>query len=126
MLDNPDLYACVVSVNGINDLRDLRNQFRPSNYRDAVFAMLGDVRNRYLDTISPASRAEEINIPVLLVHDKTIPTNRGHSVSQSNNMARALQNAGAEHSLILLEDSGRNEQQRLLSVLDGFLTDNLQ
>ena len=126
VLDNPDLYACVVSVNGINDLRDLRNQFRPSNYREAVFAMLGDVRNRYLDTISPASRAEEINIPVLLVHDKTIPTNRGHPVSQSNNMARALQNAGAEHSLILLEDSGRSEQQRLLSVLDGFLTGNMQ
>ena len=126
VIENPGLYACVVSVNGINDLRELKNQFRYSNYRQPVYAMLGDVRNRYLNTLSPVSRAEEINIPVLLVHDKTIPINRAHPVSQSNNMARALQNAGVDHSLVLLEDSGRNEQHRFLSMLDGFFTDNLQ
>ncbi len=121
----PDLYQCAISFAGVSDLPDL--------IRDARRYIGGKAGTRHIGRLwkdramlaenSPARRAEDINIPVLLVHgDK----DRVVDVDQSKKMRNALKKAGGEVEYIELKDgdhylSAHGDRLAFLSASETFL-----
>lgn len=85
----PELYRAAISLNGVADLPDLlrmQNHYQAGRYSTRFIGGLWKDR-KSLAQNSPARRASEIQVPVLLVHgDK----DRVVSVRQSRKMHRAL------------------------------------
>lgn len=100
-------YKCLVSVNGVSDLRRMlrkersvhgsnhwvvdywKEQFGPASGEDEA-----------LEAISPAEHADAFRAPVLLLHgedDTVVP------IEQSERMERALERAGKEVRLVRLD-----------------------
>ena len=125
------VYRCAVSVAGISDLKSMvSDDFDKEGYGGERFWLRyigakgpGDpVLARY----SPASRAADVTIPVLLIHgrdDTRVP------IAQSREMAAALRRAGKPVELVELpgEDhflsSGATRLQMLKATV-GFLEKN--
>ena len=85
----PDLFKCAASLNGVSDLADeLRAdaQYIGGKYATRHIGKLWKDR-KMLRENSPRHRADEITIPVLLVHGED---DRVVRVSQSRRMARTL------------------------------------
>lgn len=128
---DPALYRCVVSFAGPTDLRDLLSHSQNFvGYELGAEAEIGTWwgdREKLRQT-SPALRAAEIRVPVLLMHgvnDLTVP------VEQSRDMAEALQKAGhtdtryvelplGNHTLARQQD-----RVRVLTEMERFLQQNL-
>lgn len=104
----PDLFQCVVSINGVADLEDmLRDEERQHGDDHWVVAYWqknigkGEASRDLLRKVSPALHAESFNAPVLLIHgedDLTVP------FSQSKNMYKKLKRAKKPVQLVELED----------------------
>jgi dipeptidyl aminopeptidase/acylaminoacyl peptidase len=103
----PDLYRCVVSVNGVSDVRKMLQQEKRDHgrahwalaYWNEVIAR-GDNSRETLDTISPANFSDRFTAPVLLVHgDKDNVVD----YDQSRHMQRQLKRAKKPVRLIKLE-----------------------
>lgn len=103
----PELYKCVVSINGVSDVRKMLAQEKSDHgrshwalaYWNEVIAR-GDTSKATLDSISPASAAERFTAPVLLVHgdkDKVVDW------EQSRHMERQLKRAGKRVKLVKLK-----------------------
>ncbi len=97
---SPDLYACVASVAGVSDLREMleweydRYGEKSSSYRYWT-SVIGDLNKNgaAIDAVSPSRLASKFKAPVLLLHgndDTTVPA------SQSSKMADALKGAGKQ------------------------------
>lgn len=113
----PDLFQCVVSINGVADLEDmLRDEERQHGDDHWVVAYWqknigkGEVSRDLLRKVSPVRYAESFKAPVLLIHgedDLTVP------FSQSKNMYRKLKRAKKPVQLVELKDEthhlARNE-----------------
>lgn len=95
---SPELYACVASVAGVSDLREMldweydRFGAKDPGYRYWV-DVIGDPEKdgAAIDAVSPSRLAAKFKAPVLLIHgndDTTVPA------SQSSKMADALNGAG--------------------------------
>ncbi|MDM0003546.1 S9 family peptidase [Variovorax sp. J22G73] len=128
---DPALYRCVVSFAGPSDLHDLLSfSQRFMDYELGAEAQIGTWwgdRDKLRQT-SPALRAGEIKVPVLLIHgaqDAVVP------VEQSRDMAEALKKAGhsdtryvelplGDHTLSREED-----RVRVMTELETFLKKNL-
>jgi dipeptidyl aminopeptidase/acylaminoacyl peptidase len=125
----PALYACVVSIAGISDLRDLITSRR--NYLNSrIFTRgIGDLwRDREsLENNSPANGAERIQAPVLLAHgtrDRVVP------IQQTTTMVKALKQAGKTYEYVELEDADHSVQRgperlKLFTAVDEFVTRSL-
>jgi len=131
---SPELYKCVVSINGIGDLARFHNwihneqgrssealaywetQIGKSDYSSA------EARNR-----SPGFSAERFSAPVLLIHsraDEVVP------VSQSESMYGALQEAGKEAEFVELDGDDHDlsfgePRTRALKATVAFIDENL-
>jgi dipeptidyl aminopeptidase/acylaminoacyl peptidase len=103
----PELYRCVVSINGVSDVRRMLADEKSDHGRDhwalaywnEVIAR-GDTSKETLDSISPATAADQFLAPVLLVHgdkDKVV------DFGQSRHMERQLERAGKAVQLVKLE-----------------------
>jgi dipeptidyl aminopeptidase/acylaminoacyl peptidase len=79
----PDLYKCVVSINGVSDIerilkteeRDYGDDHWVVAYWQNVIAN-GEVDENHLEKISPINHVKYIKAPVLLIHgeyDKVVP-----------------------------------------------------
>ncbi|MEM9840010.1 MAG: S9 family peptidase [Pseudomonadota bacterium] len=97
----PDLYVCSVSVNGVSDLPDMISyelgRGRSKKATRKIGRQWGD--RRMLRENSPARRAEDITIPVLLVHgerDGVVP------ISQSEKMRDALEKVDRDVTFVEL------------------------
>lgn len=121
----PDLYKCVVSVNGVSDvrkmLREEKREHGPAHwglaYWNEVIAR-GDTSKETLDSISPANSASDFTAPVLLVHgDKDNIVD----YDQSRHMQRQLKRAGKAVRLIKLkgEDHFLSEPRTRLECLEA-------
>lgn len=121
----PDLYQCAVSFAGVSDLPDLLrhfNQYIAGKYSTRHIGNLWKDREK-LKTNSPARRADEIKIPVLLVHgddDRSVP------VAQTRKMARALKRNDKNHKYIEFKDgdhflSGSEDRLRFAKEMESFL-----
>ena len=122
----PDLYRCAVSFAGVTDLAELLADSRRYDNADVSEIQLG-TRQRDLKARSPISYAEDIDIPILLVHgdDDDVVL-----VSQSRRMARALERHQKDFTYIE-QPSGDHylstNEQRLeaLLAMERFLAEHL-
>lgn len=121
VIAEPDLYACAASIAGFGDLRALAQQ-----YTEQARENLGIDRSLYA-TASPQRRADEIDVPVLLVHGKWDFNVSWH---QSRNMARALRRLDRPVELVSYEKAEHEIAQQayridLLTRLGRFLDESL-
>lgn len=115
------VYRCAASFGGVSDLRSLvvasgRNggQDAPRYWRRFIGAR--DQNDPVLAALSPASHADAVDIPVLLIHgrdDTVVP------ISQSRRMAEALREAGKPVELVELagEDHWLSSGETRLQML---------
>lgn len=119
----PELYRCVVSINGVADLRDMLKYEKREHGRDHwVLAYWensvakGEVSRDYLYRVSPARNAEDFRAPVLLIHgedDKIV------SINQSKTMYKKLRRAEKPVEFIKLDGENHylmEEETRLQAV----------
>jgi len=131
VVKEPGMYRCAVSVNGVTDLPDFvasRREF-VGGIRSTT-RQIGDLwRDKdKLERNSPARRAADIQVPVLLVHgtdDRIVP------VAQSRKMADALKGARKVHEYVELEGEDHwlthaDTRLQFFEELDRFLEQQLR
>ena len=92
---NPDIYRCAISFAGVSDIAaqlkyDRKTFFAPRYFRDWRDRIQGK-DGTTLDSISPAKRAADLKIPILIAHgdaDTTVPP------AQSKELVDALTKLG--------------------------------
>jgi len=125
----PDLYQCAISFAGVTDLPELlrhEKNFVAGAYRTRFIGSLWEDR-KMLATNSPARRADEIKIPILLMHgdlDTTV------AIDQSEQMARQLRKHDKQHSFVIFENGDHHlslydNRLRYLQETESFLSDCL-
>ncbi len=125
----PDLFQCAVSFAGVSDLPDLlRLQRRFVNGRYAT-RFIGDLwkDRKMLAENSPARRAADIQIPILLLHGEKDTV---VDIAQSKKMARALRKKDKPHKLVVFPDGDHHhslyaDRLQYLKETDLFLADCL-
>jgi dipeptidyl aminopeptidase/acylaminoacyl peptidase len=120
------LLKCVVSVAGVSDLRELTKDSEFFvNYR-IVREMVGKDPEK-LRADSPRYFANDVNVPVLLVHGKDDWT---VEVDQSVLMAKALAEANKPHKMVTIDTDHyfqtQAAQRLLFSSISEFLGENLR
>ena len=125
--NNPDLYQCVVSFAGVTDLPYLVSSSRKFVNYDVVKEQIGSDRKSLLQR-SPIARADEIDIPVLLVQgtkDRRVLLNHGKK------MYKKLKAAGK--NVTYIEQEGGNHylsdeihRMEFFTEMDKFLAKYLQ
>lgn len=104
----PDLYKCVVSINGVSDIEDMIKSERREHgsdhwvitYWEKIIAE-GTFKETHLAEISPINHVNKIKSPILLIHgelDEVVP------ISQSKDMLEELEDANKTVDFIELED----------------------
>ncbi len=104
---SPELYRCIVSVNGVSDLpvmlSDDRRKYRSKHFvinywREVVGFSKGETNK--LKEISPVNFADKFTAPVLLIHgkeDTVVP------IRQSRMMEKALKKSGKNIAFVTLD-----------------------
>jgi dipeptidyl aminopeptidase/acylaminoacyl peptidase len=119
----PELYRCVVSLNGVSDLPGMLAYERHRGGKKSWvvsyfenFMVKGEATKDKLRSISPVRHAKSFTAPVLLIHgenDQTVP------FEQSDDMYDKLRAAGKDVQLIKLEDDNHHlvvSENRLASL----------
>jgi dipeptidyl aminopeptidase/acylaminoacyl peptidase len=127
----PDLYACAVSVNGVSDLPQMLGDVsrRQGEQSDSIAYWrehIGSASDPRVAARSPARHAAAAKAPILLLHgtdDTVVPS------SQSETMARALEEAGKPHRYVKLagEDhwlSSGTTRTQVLELIEAFLAEH--
>jgi len=117
-----------------DDITDGVEWLVENNYADSDrVAIVGGYSTRYIGDLwkdrkmlagnSPARRADEITVPVLLMHgtDDTVV-----DISQSRGMARQLKKHGKDHQYVVFEEGDHHlslyrNRLRYLTEMEGFL-----
>jgi len=130
----PDLYRCAISVSGVSDLRAmLKSRGKVFGKESDIYAywvkQIGDPDRdpARIDAVSPALHADQIKVPVLLIHgdqDDIVP------YEQSKIMKKALDKSGRPTELITLEDEGHSgftedDARLVLTSIENFLARHL-
>lgn len=131
---SPEMYKCVVSINGIGNLERFHNWVRVERGRSSEALAYWEMqigRDDYSPedarARSPELSADNYSAPVLLIHSKSdeiVP------VSQSERMYRALERAGKEVEFIRLDGDdhylsfGETRTQALKATI-RFIEENL-
>ena len=128
---SPGLYACAVSVAGLSDLdRLLTAEHRIHGDHSSAVAFwetrMG-TDTAALDAVSPALHADQVRIPVLLMHGKLDTT---VSYGQSEEERDALQRAGKSVELVTFDDDDHYmtlaaTRIKMLTELERFLKANI-
>jgi len=131
----PDLYKCVVSINGIGDLNGMlawdKNQYgnnsEVANYMAMQFAN-GEVDKKALEKMSPETYAGNFAAPVLLIYstnDKRVPPKQSEqmlkALKKQQKPATALELEGENHHLL----EGETRTQALEATVN-FVRQHLQ
>jgi dipeptidyl aminopeptidase/acylaminoacyl peptidase len=126
----PELYKCVVSINGLSDissmLKDDRQKYGDDHWVVSYFDKIiskGKLDEDHIDNISPINSVENIKAPVLLIHgerDLVVP------FSQSEDMFDEMKDAEKQVTFIELEDgnhhlSNAKNRVKALEAIDKFL-----
>ncbi|MGV8835203.1 alpha/beta hydrolase family protein [Cellvibrio sp.] len=131
----PDLYKCVVSINGIGDLNGMlawdKNQHgsnsEVADYMAMQFAN-GEVDKKALEKMSPENYADNFAAPVLLIYstnDKRVPPKQSEqmlkALKKQQKPAIALELEGENHHLL----EGETRTQALEATVN-FVRQHLQ
>ncbi len=126
----PELYKCVVAINGVSDVEEMlkteKRQYGSDHWVVAYWQDViadGDVDEDHLEQISPINHADKVTAPILLIHgehDLTVP------VAQSEDMFDELEDADKKVTFIELEDgdhqlSKRENRLKALKAIDKFI-----
>jgi dipeptidyl aminopeptidase/acylaminoacyl peptidase len=131
---NPNLYACAISYAGLSDLQLILS--RETNYGGEESESSSDDEAQMgaktsetgkLDAESPYAHADQVKIPILLIHsskDTTVP------IEQSEIENKALQSAGKNVQFITLEGDDHllslgATRIQLLKEVEKFLAANI-
>ncbi len=122
----PDLYRCVISINGVTDLVDMMDDEHMTTAHEFWKISLGHDKDR-LEANSPARHVESIKAPVLLVHGKK---DQVVDYDQAKTMLKALRGAGKSVKLVTLDGEDHflsNGETRIaaLKAVEEFLTEHL-
>lgn len=120
------LYRCAVSVGGVSDLpalyrRDSSEHVDPKSTMRYLSAATGIDQNgeKILQRISPLNYAKRADAPILLIHGSD---DTDVLVSQSEDMAAALKQAGKAVELVVLKDEDHylsRQRSRITMVEDS-------
>ena len=123
-VSKPDLFKCIVSINGISDVTAL-SKLQTSVNTTSEYTPSNDilVQTKLYRALSPVDQARKINAPVLLIHAKQ---DKVVSFKQSSKMYKALQKNNKESTLVNLDNDGHYlsyEKTRLqaLTEMDKFV-----
>ena len=129
VIREPNLYQCAISLNGVSDLHQFLVDAWRYRFADLTAVRVGHpVQDRdLLISASPIQYADQIKVPVLLIHselDRRVPKRH------SENMANALKEAGKQHELTILKGADHNlmraqDRKAYLSLIEAFLKQNL-
>ena len=116
------LLKCVVSVAGVSDLRELKNDSNFFGGSLVVKDMIGSDPEK-LKADSPRLHAAGINVPVLLIHGREDYT---VEPDQSEFMARAMDAAGKPYKMLMMEDTDhyfttQAQQRQLFTAITEFM-----
>ncbi|WP_286234931.1 alpha/beta hydrolase family protein [Thalassotalea sediminis] len=130
----PEAFQCAVSINGVSDIAEMLEQEEDDHGRDSSILAYwqevivdNNIEEQHLDAISPAKHAENINVPVLLIHgtdDMVVP------IEQSEFMMEAMDDANKKVEFIKLDMEGhhlKNSQSKItiLKALEVFISNNI-
>ncbi len=123
---NSDLYRCSVSIAGVSDLIRLQDQKRFFTIAAIAREQIGTDREK-LKLDSPQRHAEQISIPVLLIHGDM---DAQVIFDQSDKMADALKKAKKPYKLVRIQGAShqldrQSDRTVLLTELEAFLLKNL-
>ena len=129
----PDLYACAASIDGLSDLPAMMRDTVPtleatkSTMRAYWEAHVGALNDRNLSVKSPINAVKAVTAPVLLIYGTGVGA---APRTQSTEMARALQAAGKNVTLVALPGDdywgARTETRvQVLKELEAFLREHL-
>lgn len=126
----PNLYKCVVSINGVSDIPSMLKGDRRKyggdhwvvSYWDRVISN-GVLDENHLEAISPINAVKNIKAPVLLIHsehDLVVP------FDQSDDMFDEMEDADKEVTFVELDDgnhylSNAKNRAKALEAIDKFL-----
>ncbi len=125
VIKEPDLFQCAVSFAGVTDLPKVirtSSRFVDGKYRTRFIGDLWKDRKMLAEN-SPARRAAEIQVPVLLMHGEKDTV---VDVKQSEDMADELASADKPHELIVFPDGDHHlslytNRYRYLAETERFL-----
>jgi dipeptidyl aminopeptidase/acylaminoacyl peptidase len=130
----PELYACVISFEGVSNLPDLLGYDKHAYGVDVTrgswtTTRMGDLftDSAQLDATSPALHADRVRAPVLLLHsenDVTVP------IAQSETMETALKRAGKKVEFVRVPGDDHHmmfaqTRLRILQEVEKFLAANI-
>lgn len=130
----PDIYHCAISVNGVSDLPRMLNSDKRAyggdhwvmSYWNAAVKK-GNKTETHLKQISPVYRADEIKIPVLLLHgehDMVVPVEQSEvmysALKAKDKNVRYVELDGGSHSLRNMQN-----RQQALKEIDRFVRQHL-
>lgn len=122
----PDLYKCVVAINGVSDLEEMleteERDYGDDHWVVAYWQKLiagGEVDEDHLEKISPINHVKNIKAPVLLIHgqyDKIVP------FDQSEDMFDEMEDENKDVSFLELKkgdhhlSSAENRMKAMLAI----------
>ena len=129
----PDLYACAASISGVSDLSRMMDYERKMSGRRSSLVSFWESRiggsddAARIDATSPALHADQVRIPVLLMHgklDTTVPYAQGEAERD------ALERAGKKVEFVTFDADDHyltlaETRMQLLSNLERFLKANI-
>ena len=124
---HPETYRCAISIAGVSDLEMVYWDARKYTNKEIERKQFGHDQKQ-LQQASPVNFAEDIEIPILLIHsdkDRVVP------VKHSRNMADELEDEDKDVRYLELEGGDHHlsaEQHRLatLQEIERFLAEQLQ
>lgn len=124
----PGVFQCAASINGVSDIRRMMREDGDYDSRNSEFKRVaGALTKGELDLISPIDRADEINVPVLLVHGAE---DRNVSIKHSRQLANKLSRLGKPNTFIPVRGEGHSfrradSNEIWLTALEKFLEENI-
>lgn len=128
-VQTPELYRCAIAINGVYDLVESQRELGRDFQRGAQLwwrNTMGDDPDE-LARVSPARRADEIRVPVLIIfaeEDRNIPH------GQHGLMVNAMREAGVRYEERVFEEGDHSmsygpSMQETLELVESFLERNL-
>jgi dipeptidyl aminopeptidase/acylaminoacyl peptidase len=128
----PDLYACAVSVNGLSDPEDMLKDVNRGGLKSMAAEWwrksMGSDDMEHLRKVSPIRHADQVRVPILLVHgieDTVVPVEQSRSMNtkllRAQRDVRYVELAGDDHWL-----SSASTRTQVLQEIEAFLAKSLK
>ncbi|MDO6446644.1 prolyl oligopeptidase family serine peptidase [Colwellia sp. 1_MG-2023] len=130
----PQLYKCVVAINGVGDINDMLDEEKQSHGEDSAalaywkeVTAKNKITHEFLASISPAKHADKVQAPTFIIYgtrDDVVDP------EQSENMYDALKDAGKKVERLELVGVGhhfktKETRLKVLTAIDKFVSKHI-